>query len=172
MHRLTLVLLFLAVLLPRPAAAWNDAGHMTIAAVAYQHLTPEVRTRVDALLRQHPDFAKLSEGLTADDPDFGIKVFMKASTWPDFIRGDARFFDDLKVGVTPTSMLPGFPDMKVHKNWHYRDEGISFDGMATHPPDAVNALTRIVAMRGELGDPGVQASFQAYDLSWLEHLVG
>jgi len=172
MRRLTLVLLLLIVLLPRSAAAWNDAGHMAIAAVAYQHLTPEVRTRVDALLRQHPDFAKLSSDLGADDPDFGLKVFMKAATWPDFIRNDPRFFDDLKAGVTPTPLLPGFPDMKVHKNWHYRDEGISFDGTPTYPPDAVNALTQIVAMRGALGDPGVQASFQAYDLSWLEHLVG
>jgi hypothetical protein len=172
MRRSTLVLLLLTVVLPRPATAWNDAGHMTIAAVAYQHLTPGVRARVDALLRQHPDFAWLSLGLVADDPDFGIKVFMKAATWPDFIRGDARFFDDLKSGVTPTPLLPGFPDMKVHKDWHYRDEGISFDGTPTHPPAAVNALTRIVAMRSALGDPGVQASFQAYDLSWLEHLVG
>jgi hypothetical protein len=172
MRKLTLVLLVLAVLTPRSAAAWNDAGHMAIAAVAYQHLTPEVRTRVDALLRQHPDFAKLSEGLEPNDPDFGIKVFMKAATWPDVIRGDARFFDDLKPGVISTPLLPGFPDMKVHKNWHYRDEGISFDGTPTHPPDAVNALTQIVAARGALGDPWVQASFQAYALSWLEHLVG
>jgi hypothetical protein len=172
MHRLTLVLLLLTVLVPRPAVAWNDAGHMTIAAVAYQHLTPEVRSRVDALLRQHPDFAKLSEGLSADDADFGIKVFMKAATWPDFIRNDARFFDDLKPGVTPTPLLAGFPDMKVHKSWHYRDEGISFDGTPTKAPDAVNALTQIVATRSALGDPWVQASFQAYALSWLEHLVG
>jgi S1/P1 nuclease len=172
MRKLTLVLLLFTVLVPRPAAAWNDAGHMTIAAVAYQHLTPEVRARVDALLQQHPDFAKLSEGLRADDPDFGIKVFMKAATWPDFIRGNARFFDDLKPGVTPTPLLPGFPDMKIHKDWHYRDEGISFDGTATKPPDAVNALTQIVAAHSALGDPWVQASFQAYALSWLEHLVG
>lgn len=172
MRKLTLVLLLFVTLVPKPAAAWNDAGHMTIAAVAYQHLTPEVRSRVDALLRQHPDFAKLSEGLGADDSDFGIKVFMKAATWPDFIRGDARFFDDLKAGVTPTALLPGFPDMKVHKNWHFRDEGISFDGTPTKAPDAVNALTQIVATRSALGDPWVQASFQAYALSWLEHLVG
>ena len=172
MRRLSLVLLLLAVLLPRPSAAWNDGGHMTVAAVAYQSLTPEVRTRVDALLRQHPDFAKLSEGLAAGDPDFGVKVFLKAATWPDFIRGDARFFDDLKAGVTPRPLLPGFPDMKVHKDWHFRDEGISFDGTPTHPPDAVNALTQIVAMRSALGDPWLPASFQAYALSWLEHLVG
>jgi hypothetical protein len=171
MRKLMLALL-LAVIVPRPVAAWNDAGHMTIAAVAYQHLTPEARSHVDALLRQHPDFAKLSEGLGASDPDFGIKVFMKASTWPDLIRSDARFFDDLKPGVTPTPLLPGFPDMKVHKNWHYRDEGISFDGTSTHPPAAVNALTQIVAALGALGDPWVQASFQVYALSWLEHLVG
>lgn len=172
MRRLTQLLVLLAVLFPCPAAAWNDAGHMTIAAVAYQNLTPEVRARVDALLRQHPDIAKLSGGLGADDPDFGIKVFMKAATWPDLIRNDARFFDDLKPGVTPPPLLPGFPDMKVHKNWHYRDEGLSFDGTPAHGADAVNALTQIVAARGALGDPWVPASFQAYALSWLEHLVG
>src|SRR5262249_36397828 len=144
MRRLTLVLL-LSVLLPWPAAAWNDAGHMTIAAVAYQQLAPEVRAHVDALLRQHPDFPNLSAGLAAGRPGFGIKVFMKAATWPDAIRSDPRFFDDLKQGVVPTPLLPGFPDMKVHKDWHYRDEGISFDGTATQPPGAVNALTQIVA---------------------------
>ncbi|MBW8879175.1 MAG: S1/P1 nuclease [Acidobacteria bacterium] len=172
MRRLTLVLLLLTAFLPRPAAAWNDAGHMTIAAVAYQNLTPEVRTRVDALLRRHPDFAKLEEGLAADDPSFGLKVFMKASTWPDAIRKDPRFFDDLKADAPATPLLPGFPDMKIHKIWHYRDEGISFDGTATRPPDAVNALTQIVALRSALGDPAVPASVRAYDLSWLEHLVG
>ena len=52
MRKLTLLLLLLATLVPSAAAAWNDAGHMTIAAVAYQHLTPEVRTRVDALLQR------------------------------------------------------------------------------------------------------------------------
>ncbi|MFY9819779.1 MAG: S1/P1 nuclease [Thermoanaerobaculia bacterium] len=172
MRNSRLAVLLVAVLVARPAAAWNDAGHMTLAAVAYQQLAPEVRARVDALLRQHPDFAKLSEGLAADDPDFGIKVFMKAATWPDAIRKDPRFFDDLTVGVTPTPLLPGFPDMKIHKNWHYRDEGVSFDGTATQPPDAVNALSQIVAMRNALGDASVPASVQAYALSWLEHLVG
>jgi hypothetical protein len=62
--------------------------------------------------------------------------------------------------------------MKIHKSWHYRDEGISFDGTATRPPDAINALTQIVALRSALGDPSVPESVRAYDLSWLEHLVG
>src|SRR3954466_5542653 len=107
MRKMTFVLLLLTAFVPRPAAAWNDAGHMTIAAVAYQNLTPEVRTRVDALLRRHPDFAKLEEGLAADDPSFGLKVFMKASTWPDAIRKDPRFFDDLKADAPATPLLPG-----------------------------------------------------------------
>ncbi|HEX4966355.1 MAG TPA: S1/P1 nuclease [Thermoanaerobaculia bacterium] len=171
MRRL-LPVLTLAVFSALPVVAWNDAGHMTVAAVAYQHLTPQVRTRVDTLLRQHPDFAKLSEGLAANDPNFGLRVFMKAATWPDFIRNDPRFYDDLRPDATPTPPLPGFPDMKIHKNWHYRDEGISFDGTATKPPDAVNALTEIVAQRSALGDPAVPASTQAYGLSWLAHLIG
>ena len=41
--------------------------------------------------------------------------------------------------------------MKVHKNWHFRDEGISFDGTPTKAPDAVNALTQIVATRSARG---------------------
>src|SRR5204862_6428191 len=46
MRTLTLVLLLLTALIPRPAAAWTDAGHLPIATVAHPPLTPEVRTRV------------------------------------------------------------------------------------------------------------------------------
>ena len=97
---------------------------------------------------------------------------MKAATWPDMIKSDPRFWDDQKAGATATPPMAGFPDMALHKNWHYRDEGISFDGTPVRPPDAVNALTQIVALRGALGDAAAPASTRAYDLSWLEHLVG
>ncbi|MFQ3638615.1 MAG: hypothetical protein SNJ62_01205, partial [Chloracidobacterium sp.] len=37
--------------------AWNQAGHATVAAIAYAHLTPRARARVDAILKQHPEYA-------------------------------------------------------------------------------------------------------------------
>ena len=171
MRKLAIAALLLAVS-PPPAAAWNNAGHMTAAGVAYLSLSPEVRTRVDELLRQHPDFARIAGDFPPDDPDFGAVVFMRAAIWPDLIRGDSRFFDDTNPEAEPTPALPGFPDMGIHKPWHFIDLPFTFDAAAVSQPDEVNALTQIVAFRSALGDPDVTASEQAYDLSWLLHLVG
>lgn len=171
MQKLAIAALLLAVS-PPPAAAWNNAGHMTAAGVAYLSLSPEVRTRVDELLRQHPDFARIAGDFPPDDPDFGAVVFMRAAIWPDLIRGDSRFFDDTNPEAEPTPALPGFPDMGIHKPWHFIDLPFTFDAAAVSQPDEVNAQTQIVAFRSALGDPDVTASEQAYDLSWLLHLVG
>jgi len=34
----------------QPAFAWNDRGHMSVGYVAYKHLKPATRDRVNALL--------------------------------------------------------------------------------------------------------------------------
>src|SRR5438105_3468019 len=39
-----------------PALGWNGLGHMTVAYVAYQRLTPTTRNRVSALLQMNPDY--------------------------------------------------------------------------------------------------------------------
>jgi hypothetical protein len=46
----------MAGLAAAPAAAWDDQGHMMVAAVAFDHLTPHTRSRVAALLllNQYP----------------------------------------------------------------------------------------------------------------------
>ena len=46
-------------------------------------------------------------------------IFAEASTWPDDIRNDPRFHDEVRDDATPP--LPGFPDSARHKNWHYVD---------------------------------------------------
>jgi len=47
----------MAALSPAPALAWGDEGHQIIALVAYAHLTPAAREKVDAIphpkLRRH-----------------------------------------------------------------------------------------------------------------------
>ena len=157
---------------PASAAVWNDVGHMTVAAIAYEQLAPGTRARLDSLMLRHPDRAVLAVGLDSRSADFGLRLFMRASTWPDLIKGDTRFYNEARSQATPTPMLPGFPDMKQHRDWHYLDEPLSADGTPPEEPRTPNALTQIVAFTRELGDPAVPATRQAYGLSWLLHLVG
>src|SRR5829696_5298684 len=71
-----------------PALAWNGTGHQVVAQIAWRDLKPAVREKVVALLKQHPHFAKYIEpaDVTAEHPDYGLRAFMAAATWPDLIR--------------------------------------------------------------------------------------
>lgn len=41
------------------AFGWGAVGHMAVAPVAYQRLTPTTKARVDALLKLNPDLSKM-----------------------------------------------------------------------------------------------------------------
>jgi hypothetical protein len=164
-------LLAASLLIPQVALAWNGAGHMTVARIAYANLTDSARTRVDTLLRQHPDFTRLSAGLSPRNPDFNLIIFMRAATWPDAIKSDPRFFED---GGTPTMLKAGFPSMERHREWHFIDTPFSTDGTPTAPPPTPNAITELPRLISEIGsDPATfSPNLQAYDLAWLIHLTG
>jgi hypothetical protein len=138
-----------------PLQAWNATGHRIVAAIAYDHLTPQAKARVDELLKQHPDFSTLSQR----------DAFLAASVWPDTIKGDNRFFDDTVVNPQPTPLLPGFPSMARHTDWHYIDLPFSPDGTRLERPKRPNAL---IELRRILKAP----SLAVYDLPWLIHLTG
>ena len=53
-----LVLLGMGTAGSAPAHAWNDFGHMTVAAVAWQHLNPAARAQATQLLRLNPDYPR------------------------------------------------------------------------------------------------------------------
>jgi len=57
--------LLLLISLATSVLAWNHFGHLTIAAIAYEHLTPKVRTRVDALLQFNPSYPQWVAGVAA-----------------------------------------------------------------------------------------------------------
>jgi len=168
--------LLLCLLLPVTTMAWNGTGHMTVAYLAYKQLnhTPghDTRARVDALLKQHPDYSRLSAGIPSNNPNRGLIVFMRAAVWPDKIKQDSRFFDENDQESQPTPTLPGFPNMKMHKLWHYYDEPFNPDGSPSVPAKSPNALETINWFRQALGNNHVTPNLQAYDLSWLIHLVG
>src|SRR5882757_2823224 len=86
-----------------PATAWNATGHRLIAAIAYDRLKPKTRARVDALIRQHPDYEKIFLRDAPTEPAARARAaFIAASVWPDQIKGDPRFYDESRANASPT----------------------------------------------------------------------
>jgi len=169
-------IVFLSAVLP--LAAWNHVGHKAVAGLAYDHLSKTARSRVDELIRRHPDYKLLSEGGPTDAKDLARYAFMKAAFWPDIIKGDARFYDEARGDGKPTATLTGFPDMKQRRNWHYINVPFSVDGTPTLPPPTPNVLTQLKVILETLARPAaapgsVPAEQDAvYLLPWFLHLAG
>jgi hypothetical protein len=152
-----------AVLLsPVIAAAWNPTGHRTVAAVAWEHMTPQARTRAIALLMHGPAAAELAalRPTTGTDAERDRALFLNVATWPDIIRDR------------------NLPTHVYHRpTWHYVDnywkfvDGKPYDLTDVHP-DSINAAERIEYFRREMTAPGVADTTRALDLVWLIHLVG
>lgn len=65
----------LLLLLPVTSYSWNATGHMVVADIAYQQLSPVARSKVDVLIGT----------LNKEYPNVGSMMNMAA--WPDSIRG-------------------------------------------------------------------------------------
>ena len=136
------------------ASAWNSTGHMVVADIAYDHLTPKTKASVDALLMRHRDYTLWMSEMPAGYTDKARFAFFKAATWPDDIRG------------TPES----------NPSWHYIDQPVIAPGY-TPDPAAVrvvtpNAETQIGAETTLLDSPAASAPERAVALCWVEHLIG
>lgn len=173
-----LVCVGLITLLPLPLFAWGAIGHMTVAYVAYQKLTPAVKARVRDLLKLNPDYDKwekqIPQGTSAEDHD--QIIFMIASVWADDIKGQSQYSDDGSGGGnTPGSATSaqntGYSDLLRHKYWHFIDTPFSPDGSALPSIPTPNAQTQIVAFRAVLASSQPD-ELKSYDLVWLLHLIG
>jgi hypothetical protein len=174
----TLLCSVILALLPMPALAWGPIGHMSVAYVAYQRLTPAAKARVRDLLKLNPDYDKwdkqIPAGTAADDHD--RMIFMMASIWADDIKSEPQYSDDgTEGGNIPggdtSSLNVGYSDLLRHKYWHFVDVPFSPDQTPLPAVPAPNAQTQIVAFRKVLGSSEADA-LKSYDLVWLLHLVG
>jgi len=162
----TLALLILSLsLLPQPALAWNTAGHRLSALIAWQQLDQNMRQRITHILVRHPDYNRWiarSKGI-----DFEAAAFLEASTWPDDIKNDPRFYDVDEDVATPP--LPGFPDKLRHRDWHYINRPLA------HTPKGLHSFgqldTQIEILSKLIGDTKQGHEQRAYALPWLIHLI-
>lgn len=165
-----------------PSYGWFGAGHMTVAYVAYQQLTPATKDRVDALLRLNPEYDTWVTMIptSASDADKRMMVFMIAATWPDRIKKNGAYKDDGTAGGNipdgaSSRRNIGYSDLLKHKYWHFVDMPFTQDGTKLTKQQSKiptpNALTQIIKFRGVLAsnrpDP-----LKSYDLVWLLHIVG
>ncbi|MCX6990877.1 MAG: S1/P1 nuclease [Chlamydiae bacterium] len=86
------VLLLLTLAFPFSAAySWWDAGHKTIAEIAYADLTPEAKESVDEIVK----------AFHTHNPSY--KTFADLATWPDHLKKEEKAFlyTDLHFIVLP-----------------------------------------------------------------------
>jgi hypothetical protein len=165
------------LLLPTVMLGWGSIGHMTVAYVAYQRLTPATKARVRGLLKLNPDYAawdqQVPAGASADDHD--QRIFMIAATWADDIKGDSKYTDDGPDPNTPggasSSQNIGYTDLFRHRYWHFIDTPYYIDGTSGYAVPTPNAQTQIAAFRAVLASTQSD-DLKSYDLVWLLHLIG
>jgi hypothetical protein len=153
------------------AQAWDDEGHMIVAAIAWKNLDAASRARASQLLRLNPDYAKWIADVAPDQRD--EIAFVTASTWPDAIKRDPGYIFDGDAPSDPTAAQNiGYSDHYQHRYWHYIDVPLSMDGTLLVPPATPNAETQIELFEASLRSGSLSDDVKSYDLVWLEHLVG
>ncbi len=172
----------LAAGLSSQSFGWNDRGHMSVAYVAYQQLTPTTRDRVKLLLKLNPkynDWAATVDtqvpGASAADKD--MMIFMIAATWADGIKRDTAYSNDGSPNPDRPDGSPdpgrntGYDDLMRHRYWHFIDTPFTTDGSTLPAIPTPNAQERIALFRGVLASTSPDP-LKSYDLTWLLHLVG
>ncbi|MCC6453271.1 MAG: S1/P1 nuclease [Acidobacteria bacterium] len=162
---LSLALIVLGVLvLSMPARAWDDVGHKLTAYIAWQSMTPDVRSRVIEILRAAPEDSQLaafymsygSQSKAEREREF----FVMTASWADFIKDR------------------GFPvryKTYSNSNWHYSDTfwhldngkvvmdtDVEKNGLAMDKLDEFNKLIRSTASDKD----------KAIAVAWLIHIIG
>ena len=167
------------------ALGWNGKGHEVVAYIAYQHLDPTIRAKVDDLLKRNPCYNQWQStvsSLPAEQQP--VAIFMLAATWPDAIKlasyacqpghsfgADGPPGGDIAPAGPEASQNIGYDDTHRHKYWHFIDSPFSTDGTQTKPAPHPNALDEILALTAALGS-SESDDLKSYDLVWIEHLVG
>ena len=169
----------LLIALAEPARAWNDAGHMLVARIAWLRMTPEQRAKVGGVLKHHPHYESYLTAKCPDDVPREEWAFLKAATWSDYIRPPKKLDAD-KIAVHERH--------KFHRGvWHYVNfpyrAGQKESALPQHAlPNETNILDQIdksqKVLQGVLKTDAGAAPDISHDANravrvcWLFHLIG
>jgi hypothetical protein len=135
-----------------PACAWGELGHRVTALIAYRHLTPAAKARVDALLASDTD--------TLTAPDIGSRA-----AWADKYRNGHRetaawHFVDVEIDHPDLDAACfGFPAPPL---------GLP----ASQGPAQDCVVHKIEEFYGELQDPATPPAERLLAFKFLLHFVG
>ncbi|TVZ63139.1 S1/P1 nuclease [Rhizobium mongolense] len=164
--------------LPTTSYAWWDSGHMRVAAIAYEQLSPQAKAEASRLLKLNPKYGEWAAAVPAKPDgtpgDVDQYVFIRAAVWADDIKTYKDYTRDNDTATGPyAARNVGYSDKLVHDYWHYKDIPFSTDGSTWPPQDPVNAETQIKLFSAALPvSAGKSDDIRSYDLSWLIHLIG
>ncbi len=165
------------------AWAWNDAGHLIVARIAWERLNESQRAKVVTLLQAHPHRDELllkNRPAEVTDDEW---MFIRAAVWCDHVRPPRNY---------PREQVATHSIYKFHRGpWHYVNypykAGQSQSALPAQPipgegPNATNILEQLdlsmqVLTREAASDPGrdadvTDAQNKAVRLCWLFHLIG
>jgi hypothetical protein len=143
----------LILCLPTMSLGWGPGGHMIVAKVAFDRLTPHAKQEVAKLLAiqiTRPGLSPKSKSLLASATSKS-KDFVNAAHWPDDLRP--------------------IPEFDCFKELHFVDTAFSDDGTATPSlptPNIINALKDAVDTLKTSTDDNARAQ----SLRFLIHFVG
>ncbi len=137
---------------PRPAMAWGDDGHKTVALVAEHYLVPAAKKQVDAILAADTD------NLTQHD-------IASEATWADKFRQKHRetaswHFTDIEITD---------PDLNEACNGR---QPLPTGTLASNGPAKDCVVDKIEQFAVELADPKTDAEEKLVALKFLLHFVG
>jgi hypothetical protein len=134
-----------------PALAWGSEGHVLIAAIARDRLTPETRAKVDAILAQDKDQSTPSDMLSRS---------YWADVWRDHGHRETALwhFADIELD---------HPDVDAACYGHPAS-----DEPASAGPAQSCVIDRVEAFAAELGDPKTAPAERILALKYVLHFVG
>ena len=172
-------IIFLLLVMPAGLLAWNDAGHMTVAKIAWETLSADERAAVVDILKNHPHLDALLRKDRPDEASDEEWIFLRASVWADYVRPPKSVQRD---------EIPTHPLHKYHRgSWHYINfpcnPGQTETKMPDNSlPDETNLLKQLdqtmdILTGRSLEDRGRVEGIRddqnrAVRLTWLFHLMG
>ena len=159
-------LLVAFMLLSVPAQAWDQKGHRVVAAVAWDHMDSETRTKAVAILRGAPgdsDLLAEDAGSALPQAERDRALFLRASTWPDIVRATNHPARRRKYHQGPWHYVNIFWQERGRKAVERKDLGM--EGKLIEQLGKCATALRAV-------DSGGAPAPLSLALAWFEHLVG